>query len=37
LNVVNFAHGALYVFLAGEQAGGVTGQAVVIDGGYTSQ
>ena len=25
------------VFLAGEQAGGVTGQAVVIDGGYTTQ
>jgi 3-hydroxybutyrate dehydrogenase len=25
------------VFLAGEQAGGVTGQAVVIDGGYTAQ
>jgi 3-hydroxybutyrate dehydrogenase len=28
---------AYAVFLAGEQAGGVTGQAVVIDGGYTSQ
>ena len=25
------------VFLAGDQAGGVTGQAVVIDGGYTAQ
>jgi 3-hydroxybutyrate dehydrogenase len=25
------------VFLAGEQAGGITGQAVVIDGGYTAQ
>ena len=28
---------AYAVFLAGEQAGGVTGQAVVIDGGYTTQ
>jgi 3-hydroxybutyrate dehydrogenase len=28
---------AYAVFLAGEQAGGVTGQAVVIDGGYTAQ
>jgi len=28
---------AYAVFLAGDQAGGVTGQAVVIDGGYTSQ
>ncbi|GAC1400437.1 MAG: 3-hydroxybutyrate dehydrogenase [Thermoanaerobaculia bacterium] len=25
------------LFLAGEQAGGITGQAVVIDGGYTAQ
>ncbi len=25
------------VFLAGEQSGGITGQAVVIDGGYTAQ
>jgi 3-hydroxybutyrate dehydrogenase len=25
------------VFLAGEEAGGITGQAVVIDGGYTAQ
>jgi 3-hydroxybutyrate dehydrogenase len=28
---------AYAVFLVGEQAGGVTGQAVVIDGGYTAQ
>jgi 3-hydroxybutyrate dehydrogenase len=28
---------AYAVFLVGEQAGGVTGQAVVIDGGYTTQ
>jgi 3-hydroxybutyrate dehydrogenase len=28
---------AYAVFLAGEEAGGVTGQAVVIDGGYTCQ
>jgi 3-hydroxybutyrate dehydrogenase len=28
---------AYAVFLAGEEAGGVTGQAVVIDGGYTTQ
>jgi 3-hydroxybutyrate dehydrogenase len=28
---------AYAVFLAGEQAAGITGQAVVIDGGYTSQ
>ena len=28
---------AYAVFLAGEQAGGITGQAVVIDGGYTAQ
>jgi 3-hydroxybutyrate dehydrogenase len=28
---------AYAVFLAGEQAGGVTGQAVVVDGGYTAQ
>jgi 3-hydroxybutyrate dehydrogenase len=28
---------AYALFLAGEQAGGVTGQAVVIDGGYTAQ
>lgn len=35
LNVSEIAAYAL--FLAGEDAGGVTGQAVVIDGGYTAQ
>jgi 3-hydroxybutyrate dehydrogenase len=29
--------GAYAVFLAGEQAGGITGQPVVVDGGYTAQ
>jgi len=35
LTTDEIAHYAL--FLAGEKAAGITGQAVVIDGGYTAQ